>query len=254
MRHNVAEFVLVSVCNVLVILIGLILLKHTSWKLFTKFIVGFFFISFVILSCIMFAGYTYRAMIPRFHLTDVSFLNDLHYITSRIGNLLTDHGVEHCLSHGSALGHGRHESVIPWDDDVDLFVKADQKEKVQEILEQTEDLNWQFMSFGFQIRVNGRQGTLDIFILYPLNDRLVFKGHPLKVHSYLFKNEWVITDGEFGGYTVKVLADPDPYLRRCYGSHWQTIANAKPRHIDGLESGCCWDLYKWQLSKNQYYR
>lgn len=49
-----------------------------------------------------------------------------------IEQFCTEHDIDYCLMGGSALGAKRHGGFIPWDDDLDIFMTADQYEKFRE--------------------------------------------------------------------------------------------------------------------------
>lgn len=40
-----------------------------------------------------------------------------------LDEMCREHGIEYCLAWGSALGARRHQGFIPWDDDLDVYVK-----------------------------------------------------------------------------------------------------------------------------------
>lgn len=53
-------------------------------------------------------------------------------IASYIDNFCDAHSIDYCLMGGSALGAKRHGGVIPWDDDLDIFMTPDNYEKFRE--------------------------------------------------------------------------------------------------------------------------
>ena len=68
-------------------------------------------------------------------------------ILKQIMNLLDANHIEYCLAYGSVLGAIRHKGFIPWDDDVDIFVKAKDYEKIRELYRSTDTGTIQFHDY-----------------------------------------------------------------------------------------------------------
>lgn len=49
-----------------------------------------------------------------------------------VDKLCQKHGIDYCLMGGSALGSKRHGGFIPWDDDLDIFMKPDDYERFRD--------------------------------------------------------------------------------------------------------------------------
>ena len=55
--------------------------------------------------------------------------NKILDITIKFNDFCYKHNINYCLMGGSALGCARHNGFIPWDDDLDVFMKYDDYEK-----------------------------------------------------------------------------------------------------------------------------
>lgn len=53
----------------------------------------------------------------------------LYEILYAVDDFCKEHDIKYFMAHGSLLGAVRHHSIIPWDDDVDLWMKRDDYEK-----------------------------------------------------------------------------------------------------------------------------
>lgn len=53
-------------------------------------------------------------------------------IAKYLNDFCDKHSISYCLMGGSALGAVRHEGFIPWDDDLDIFMRPDEYERFRE--------------------------------------------------------------------------------------------------------------------------
>ncbi|MDE7347607.1 MAG: LicD family protein [Muribaculaceae bacterium] len=117
-------------------------------------------------------------------------------IAAYIDKLCKDHGIEYCLMGGSALGAVRHKGFIPWDDDLDIFMRPEDYEKFRTIfLTEGDQKNFYLQEWGAskgrvvmaKLRLNGshyveenlegldiHKGVfVDIFILHSCPDNII---------------------------------------------------------------------------------
>ena len=120
-------------------------------------------------------------------------------IAEYIDKVCVDNKISYCLMSGSTLGALRHKGFIPWDDDMDIFMKPDEYKKFKEFFEKNGDTKKYYLQELYKrddyiasakLRLNNtayieesskdmkiHQGIfIDIFILHntPDNDFLSF--------------------------------------------------------------------------------
>jgi len=62
----------------------------------------------------------------------IELQNCILNIAKYIDDFCDSHGIDYCLMGGSALGAVRHKGFIPWDDDLDVFMRPDEYDKFRE--------------------------------------------------------------------------------------------------------------------------
>ncbi len=120
----------------------------------------------------------------------VSLQDKILSIAVYIDSFCREHNIDYCLMGGSALGAKRHKGFIPWDDDLDIFMTADNYEKFRKAFKKYGDVETYYLQeYGLtkeglvtvpKLRMNGttyieeltkdlkiHQGIyVDIFILH----------------------------------------------------------------------------------------
>ena len=136
------------------------------------------------------------------------FKNKQLEILRELDRVCRERGIRYYLAYGSCLGAIRHNGFIPWDDDIDVVMTAEEMDKLVAAKEhfgekyflQTRDTdkNWSIMSCSLRDSSTtcfiGEEGTkdtnhgvkIDIYILYPYPDSSI-KAHKLILDSYLLR-------------------------------------------------------------------
>ena len=158
-------------------------------------------------------------------------------ILQELDRVCSENNIHYYLAYGSCLGAVRHKGFIPWDDDIDVVMTAEELDRLVAVKDafaskyflQTRetDKNWSIMSCSVRdsltacfIAEEGTKDTnhgikIDIYVLYPYPD------NPIRAHKLIIDS-----------YVLRLL-----YMKRC---------NEKPRNHGRLAkmlSGCFMKLY-----------
>lgn len=63
-----------------------------------------------------------------------------------IKEICEKNNLEYYIGYGTLIGAIRHEGFIPWDDDIDIWMKRDEYEKFIEIVSKENNKNWEILS------------------------------------------------------------------------------------------------------------
>lgn len=163
-------------------------------------------------------------------------------ILPSVAKLLQKHDIAFCLDGGTLLGIVREGRLLPWDYDLDLFVRGEDASKIRA-------LKWQLLRLGF--RLNKRK-TLSSFGPIPNDAPRVYKIKSLRKYDgqrltidLIFKYadeghyHWVVGINppvhkkvprkfydqfgsiEYKGYAYPIPHQVDEYLKYRYGD-WRT--------------------------------
>jgi hypothetical protein len=158
--------------------------------------------------------------------------------------MATRHELNYWAESGTLLGQIRHAGVIPWDDDADVGIWKEDKEKLKNLKKDFADKGIDFVNYEsvgrdmFQLRFNAKTlrdtyqvgpketGHLDIFFYAEQADDNIHytdnwmrseypKGHFLK------ESLTNITERPFGppskGLKIRIPGNPEEYVKRLYG-------------------------------------
>lgn len=175
--------------------------------------------------------------------TDPRKLDKVYTILKRLDQELQNAGIFYISEAGTQLGATRHGGVIPWDDDGDINVKVEDRDRLEEVLNELEQQGFTVIrQFGGLYQVileeDGVQGHVDIFLISKQQDERwrYASGHWRSVwpkHSYSDADLESVVRQDFGpkkSFQLNLLRDPKAYLDGMYGPDWNEYGIATHDH------------------------
>ena len=169
-------------------------------------------------------------------------LEELYKLAEGIHSTLERHQVLYFLEGGSAIGALRHEGIIPWDDDLDIIIRAEDEAlflgKVREellekrnikIVKNTSEGPWDYKLFivSKEAKTNAFCDVVVIELDKSRNSYMFKNPTARKVLRYEFKESVVrpvLT--KFGSFQMRILPSffNDINFKHFHGKHWKTVA------------------------------
>ena len=153
-----------------------------------------------------------------------------------VDKIFNDHHLKYAITAGTVLGKERHGGIIPWDDDVDLFMMESDEEALLNLKEELKPHNLGIIPcrIGYKIYfTKGRpvqEGDLkyqypfiDVGIAQEVSGKIVYRDAQSRqtyAGEYYTRKEWDSMERvEFGPIQVTGLKDGLPFVNRCYGTN-----------------------------------
>lgn len=152
--------------------------------------------------------------------------------------------VPYHIDYGTLLGLVREGDLIPWDNDMDMSIMADDVEAFRKIFRVLRLRGWRINGDGYcnhsahaaweqgslrSIKIRNRNFlffgrgriVMDVFVKYPHGDHAWWKlaGVVCRAEQRYFEGHETI---EYAGRQVRVPRDYEKYLEYLYGSDWRT--------------------------------
>lgn len=187
----------------------------------------------------------------------IAFVNDDAYITEQyqllkdVTEMFDAANITYSMASGTVLGAMRHKGMIPWDDDVDLFVMSQEEVKFHKLVPYLKKLDYDLeCRFGICKIFNKRNDKKGKWFAEPFID--IFLVHHNKVDGvieYYYKNniegwpkEWIIENKffplkkyDFGPLKLYGPNNPDWYLSNFYGPTWKEDGHIIPYHSSSYD-------------------
>jgi translation elongation factor EF-1beta len=190
----------------------------------------------------------------------------LYHLTKSLHDLFVQHNIPYCMGGGTQLGAARHDGIIPWDDDVDLYALQEDQEKILQLQMVLKENGMGIIpcSFGFKIFTlsnahiqekdwNGKHlqyafPFVDIFIMQhnTQNHHIEHVQEHFKQHyagDYYTLEEWNgRTLQTFGTFQLYGAPHPEHYCKRAYGEHVFQYGYTMFNHKD----------FKWKMPRKYF--
>jgi len=160
----------------------------------------------------------------------------LYGMLNVVDKIFNDHKLKYAISAGTVLGKERHAGIIPWDDDVDLFMMEADEQALCNLKDELAayDLAIIPCRIGYKIYyTKGRaikEGSLkyqypfiDVAMAQERDGKIVYRDeHSRQTYAgeYYTRKEWNSLERvEFGPIQVNGLKDGLSFVKRCYGEN-----------------------------------
>ncbi|PJD94372.1 MAG: hypothetical protein CK425_11600 [Parachlamydia sp.] len=165
----------------------------------------------------------------------------LYEMTGIVHTKFGESEIPYCMTGGTQLGATRHGGLIPWDDDVDLFVQEADKLKIEALKESLEKENIGMIAchLGYKFfdlagkPISEKNGDFTLDYRYPFIDicctkkdqkgRITYVNEHFKQNyagEYLLQSEWDNRELQtFGPLKLYGAPSPEKFCKRMYGDN-----------------------------------
>ena len=194
--------------------------------------------------------YNYEDVILSEKIINKNIHNVLYKIMSIVDKVCLDNNILYAVHSGTLLGVLRHNSIIPWDDDIDILVMDDDIEIFLEIIKKP------LLDNGYIIRRSSHLLSYNIYKIhrinetYPTFDIMVFSKYKNEYITYKnlkcrlkwpnnkfdLKDIYPLQRKRFGDMYVNCFNNNEPNITSHFGIDWKTKWFISHQHIDLINS------------------
>lgn len=179
------------------------------------------------------------------HKTKPSIIKLLYQLMYDFHSIVTDNDLTYWTCGGTTLGAVRHKSMIPWDDDLDVCIKYNDRKQFLSLESSFKKCGYYYVKtwFGYKVCIKGRKLVTDENYSFPNVDVFFFKQQDTKwipvykqvrdtwPKEYYFDSQlFPLKEYQFGEFVVYGPKDALRYLNRMYGKDWNKVAYREYDH------------------------
>lgn len=171
----------------------------------------------------------------------------LYKMFYEVSQLLEKNGIVYWITAGTFLGAVRSGGIIKWDDDIDIMVPIEYKNKLYKLFRNNDKLrvysNIMCITHDKISYQNNDKYFIDVFYGSPIlsNKKIVF-AHNNFICCYLWPNEYYYLDDlfplrkyKFGAYEVYGPKEYKDFMERNFSKKWNTEAVISHSHSKELK-------------------
>ena len=133
-------------------------------------------------------------------------------------NFLINHKIYHGIIYGTLLGLYREEALIKHDQDVDLYILDEDKDKLLNSLQFVEDIGFKVIRFEKKLISIFKDGEyIDMYLFSKFFFKFRKCGRTVIKASYLENPSSL----DVKGFKFKVPSPTEQFLIQCYGKDWR---------------------------------
>lgn len=155
---------------------------------------------------------------------------NLYKLLHRVVKILDKNNIPYWASGGTFLGAIRCKGIIKWDDDVDLCVLYEDRDKLKNVIDQENDIYLDLRS-SLVNKIKYKKGTypfVDIFFMVPENEsgQIIYKcalkraRNTWKNEAYLEKELFPLIKKKFGAMDIAIPNEYERYFVSNFGKNW----------------------------------
>jgi len=191
-------------------------------------------------------------------LSDTDSYN-LYKLLYRVVKILEKNDIPYWASGGTFLGAIRCKGIIKWDDDLDLCVLYQDKDRLKNVIDQENDIYLDLRS-GLVNKIKYKSETypfIDIFFMVPESEdgQIVYKcalkraRDSWKYETYLEKELVPLKKTQFGAMEIAIPNEYERYFISYFGKNWNKEGVISYDHKNNIN---IYPKIKWTLRASDY--
>ncbi len=173
--------------------------------------------------------------------TDANIILKLYQTLYDTSKILKNNSIEWWAEGGTLLGAVRHKGIIPWDDDCDIQIDAENNQVLSNLSNEFDKNGYNLVNTWFGYKVCSKDGkeiegftwtypSLDIFLMKKNKSKTEYEFYYEKAEKQFGPTHFKLSDlyplrrYKFGEIDIMGAFDPSNYLNEYYGKDWNDIA------------------------------